>query len=104
MVGMFVLLCLASKKSSEREFFVPAGTHRCKAVSGRISATIGVKSSCRPLLSSHCPADPCRRLSHVAFVLPVAALPLAVVVPCHHRLILQSCRVMHTVKSTNAMY
>ena len=26
MVGMFVLLCLASKKSSEREFFVPAGT------------------------------------------------------------------------------
>ena len=27
MVGMFVSLCLASKKSSEREFFVPAGTH-----------------------------------------------------------------------------
>ncbi len=26
MVGMFVSLCLASKKSSEREFFVPAGT------------------------------------------------------------------------------
>jgi hypothetical protein len=26
-VGMFVSLCLASKKSSEREFFVPAGTH-----------------------------------------------------------------------------
>jgi hypothetical protein len=26
MVRMFVLLCLASKKSSEREFFVPAGT------------------------------------------------------------------------------
>jgi hypothetical protein len=25
MVGMFVSLCLASKKSSEREFFVPAG-------------------------------------------------------------------------------
>ena len=32
MVGMFVLLCLASKKSSEREFFVPAGTLMCKAV------------------------------------------------------------------------
>jgi len=27
MVGMFVSLCLASKKSSEREFFVPARTH-----------------------------------------------------------------------------
>jgi hypothetical protein len=27
MVRMFVSLCLASKKSSEREFFVPAGTH-----------------------------------------------------------------------------
>ena len=27
MVGMFVSLCLASKKSSEREFFVPAGMH-----------------------------------------------------------------------------
>jgi len=26
MVGMFVLLCLASKKPSEREFYVPAGT------------------------------------------------------------------------------
>ena len=25
-VGMFVSLCLASKKSSERKFFVPAGT------------------------------------------------------------------------------
>ena len=25
MVGMFVLMCLASKKSSEREFFIPAG-------------------------------------------------------------------------------
>jgi hypothetical protein len=25
MVGMFVCLCLASKKPSEREFFVPAG-------------------------------------------------------------------------------
>jgi len=27
MVGMIVSLCLASKKSPEREFFVPAGTH-----------------------------------------------------------------------------
>ncbi len=26
MVGMFVCLCLASKKPSEQEFFVPAGT------------------------------------------------------------------------------
>jgi hypothetical protein len=26
MVGMFVCLCLVSKKSSEREFFFPAGT------------------------------------------------------------------------------
>ena len=26
MVGMFVCLCLTSKKPSEREFFVPAGT------------------------------------------------------------------------------
>jgi hypothetical protein len=26
MVGMFVRLCLVSKKPSEREFFVPAGT------------------------------------------------------------------------------
>jgi hypothetical protein len=26
MVGMFVYLCLASKKPSEREFFVPART------------------------------------------------------------------------------
>ena len=26
MVGMFVSLCLASQKPSEREFFVPAGT------------------------------------------------------------------------------
>ncbi len=26
MVGMFVCLCLASKKPSEREFFIPAGT------------------------------------------------------------------------------
>ena len=26
MVGMFVCLCLASKKPSEREFFVPTGT------------------------------------------------------------------------------
>ncbi len=26
MVGMFLCLCLASKKPSEREFFVPAGT------------------------------------------------------------------------------
>ncbi len=26
MVGMFVCLCLASKKPSEGEFFVPAGT------------------------------------------------------------------------------
>jgi hypothetical protein len=25
-VGMFVCLCLASKKPSEQEFFVPAGT------------------------------------------------------------------------------
>jgi hypothetical protein len=25
MVGMFVLMCLASKKSSKREFFIPAG-------------------------------------------------------------------------------
>jgi hypothetical protein len=25
-VGMFVCLCLTSKKPSEREFFVPAGT------------------------------------------------------------------------------
>jgi hypothetical protein len=24
---MFVYVCLASKKSSEQEFFVPAGTH-----------------------------------------------------------------------------
>ena len=28
MVGMFVSLCLASKKSSERKFFVPAKTLR----------------------------------------------------------------------------
>ncbi len=27
MAGIFVSLCLAIKKSSEREFFVPAGTH-----------------------------------------------------------------------------
>ena len=27
MVGMFKSLCLASKKSSERELFIPAGTH-----------------------------------------------------------------------------
>jgi len=27
MVGMFLSLCLASKKSSERQFFVTAGTH-----------------------------------------------------------------------------
>ena len=27
MVGMFVCLCLASQKPSEREFFLPAGTH-----------------------------------------------------------------------------
>ena len=27
MVGMFVSLCLASKKSSESEFVVPAGMH-----------------------------------------------------------------------------
>jgi len=27
MGGMFVSLCLACKKSSEREFFVPAGMH-----------------------------------------------------------------------------
>ena len=27
MLGMFVSLCLASKKSSKREFFVPSGTH-----------------------------------------------------------------------------
>jgi hypothetical protein len=26
MVGMFVSLCLASQKPSEREFFVPVGT------------------------------------------------------------------------------
>jgi hypothetical protein len=26
MVGMFVCLCLVSKKPSEREFFIPAGT------------------------------------------------------------------------------
>jgi hypothetical protein len=26
MVGMFVCLCLTSKKPSEREFFIPAGT------------------------------------------------------------------------------
>jgi len=26
MVGMFVCLCLASQKPSEREFFAPAGT------------------------------------------------------------------------------
>jgi hypothetical protein len=26
MVGMFVSLCLASQKPSEREYFVPAGT------------------------------------------------------------------------------
>jgi hypothetical protein len=26
LVGMFVCLCLTSKKPSEREFFVPAGT------------------------------------------------------------------------------
>ena len=26
MVGMFLALCLASKKPSEREFFIPAGT------------------------------------------------------------------------------
>jgi len=29
MVGMFVCLCLASKKPSEREFFVPAGMDLC---------------------------------------------------------------------------
>ena len=27
MVGMFVSLCLASKMSSKREFFVPVGMH-----------------------------------------------------------------------------
>ncbi len=27
MVGMFVSLCIASKKSSEREFFIPTRTH-----------------------------------------------------------------------------
>jgi len=27
MVGMFVFLCLASQKPSDREFFVPARTH-----------------------------------------------------------------------------
>ncbi len=29
MVGMFVCLCFTSKKPSEREFFVPAGTDLC---------------------------------------------------------------------------
>jgi hypothetical protein len=29
MVGMFVCLCLVSKKPSEREFFVPAGMDLC---------------------------------------------------------------------------
>ncbi len=38
MVGMFVSLCLASKKSSEREFFVPAGTLIGVKLKPRVSA------------------------------------------------------------------
>ena len=52
MVGMFVSLCLASKKPSEREFFVPAGTdlgvkllndHEARFISWRIYAPLVVK-------------------------------------------------------------
>ncbi len=45
MVGMFVSLCLASKKSSEREFFIPARTHL--GVKLLSSHKTKLKSSCR---------------------------------------------------------
>ena len=48
MVGMFVSLCLASKKSSEREFFVPAGTHLGVKLLTPIRVRAGTKNS-RPV-------------------------------------------------------
>ena len=52
MVGMFVSLCLASQKPSERELFFPAGTHlsvkllsnhEARFISWRIYAPLVVK-------------------------------------------------------------
>ena len=55
MVGMFVCLCLASKKPSEREFFVPAGTDLgvklLRSLSNRAIFTVGGVTSSAFLLS-----------------------------------------------------
>ena len=40
MVGMFVFLCLASKKPSEREFFIPAGTDLALGIYHTVGFTI----------------------------------------------------------------
>jgi len=51
MVGMFVFLCLASQKPSEREFFVPARTDlgvKLLSLNGSvmITITISITSPC----------------------------------------------------------
>ena len=43
MVGMFVCLCLASKKPSEREFFVPARTDLGVKLLGMVQAWVAKK-------------------------------------------------------------
>jgi hypothetical protein len=43
MVGMFVCLCLARKKPSEREFFVPAGTD----LGVKLLTKIGHRKTCK---------------------------------------------------------
>jgi len=45
MVGMFVYLCLASKKPSEREFFIPAGTDLGVMLLTEILETLSVTST-----------------------------------------------------------
>jgi hypothetical protein len=50
MVGMFVCLCLASQKPSEREFFVPARTDLGVKLTGKplYGVRVGTKNS-RPV-------------------------------------------------------
>ncbi len=50
MVGMFVCLCLASQKPSEREFFLPAGTHLgVKLLRQSVDANLVIGSPCQDI-------------------------------------------------------
>ncbi len=46
MVGMFVCLCLASKKPSEREFFVPAGMDLAVKLLSKLLVILMARTMC----------------------------------------------------------